>query len=53
MRYLVQGLGGLLTLCLTLRLAAWLITPAIPMLTVLAILSLIVSLLISRHRSWK
>ena len=53
MRYLVQGLVGLLALCLTLRLAAWLITPAIPLLMVLLMLALIVSLLVSRHRRWK
>jgi hypothetical protein len=39
MNQLWAGVGGLLMLCLVLRVAAWLVTPAIPLLAVLTLVS--------------
>lgn len=49
MRYVRDGLGGLLLFCLVIRLAAWLVTPAIPLLLVLTAIAYITYLLTLRR----
>ena len=44
MKYLTRGLGGLLALCLMLRVGAWLVEPALPLVAVLFFLTAIFTL---------
>lgn len=46
MKYLRQGLGGLLVFCLMIRLAAWLLAPALPLVVVLFVVTAILARLI-------
>ena len=46
MKYLRQGLGGLLMFCVVIRMAAWLLAPALPLIAVLFGLAAILSYLI-------
>lgn len=49
MKWLTRWLGGLLLLALAVRLAAWLLEPAIPLLLVLFMFVFIASLLFHRR----
>ena len=46
MKYLQHGLGGLLAICLVIRVAAWLLSPALPLIIVLFVLVAILARLI-------
>lgn len=39
MKYIRQGLGGLLMFCLIIRVAAWLLAPALPLIAILFVLA--------------
>ena len=52
MKYLTRGVGGLLALCLMLRVGAWLIEPALPLLAVLFFLTAIFSLIVRGRQPW-
>jgi hypothetical protein len=38
MKYLQSGLGSILAICLVIRVAAWLLAPALPLIIVLFVL---------------
>lgn len=52
MRHLRTGLGGLVAICVTLRVAAWLVAPVLPLLVVLFAMAVIVNVMFGRHRRW-
>jgi hypothetical protein len=52
MKHVVGGLGGLLLVCLAVRLAAWLIADAVVPLAFLFLLAVLTQLLLTRQRRW-
>jgi hypothetical protein len=51
-KHLTRGLGGLFAFCLLLRVGAWLVAPALPLLAVLLFLAGVLTLVIGGSERW-
>jgi hypothetical protein len=51
-KYFTRGLANLFALCVMLRVGAWLIEPALPVLAMLFFLTGVVSLIVRGRRPW-
>jgi hypothetical protein len=52
MKYFTRGLGGLFAFCLVLRVGAWLVAPALPLLAVMLFLAGVLTLVVHGREPW-